>query len=231
MANSDNQSINTNLESLYTAERNVRELTAKLAAEQPAPVLEAIRSAITSIHSLSEMNEQVLRLVCLARVLSEIPGPDAIDSLVDILGHEEDEVRSMASFALDDLAYDRFDELQSGVERAAKRLPAGNLALKELPFVLGEILAKVETDPKPLLRPFLEHKDPAAVSSAIDVCMELGDPSLIPLLEKLRKDKRTVDMEDPSTDEVSAAEIGELAVEALTELKEIEKAMRASAGK
>jgi HEAT repeat protein len=229
MANSATQDINATLDSLYTAERNTRELTTKLLAAQPASVLEAIRSAIGSIASLSSMDEQVLRLVCLARVLNNIPGPDAIDALIDILGHEEEEVRMEAGTILDNLATERFDDLQSGVERAAKRLPAGNLALQELPFVLMGVLS--DSDPKPLLKPFLEHKDPEAVAAAIEVISELGDPSVLPLLEKLRKDKRTVEIEDDSTDETSSVAIGELAVDAINGLKEIEKAMRAGSGR
>ena len=75
----------------------------------------------------------------LAAVLGEMQGPRVVDLLVDILGCDEPEARHAAGEALAGLAFDRFKEVALGVERALERLPTGNPALAELPYLLAEV--------------------------------------------------------------------------------------------
>ena len=113
---------------------------------------------------------------------------------------------------LESLAFDRFKEVARGVERALKRLPVGSPALPELPYLLAEV-------PEPgvvkLLEQFLSHEDPDAVAAAIEVAVEVGEPSIAASIEKLKDDKRTVEMSDENEDTAEVT-IAELAADALS---------------
>jgi hypothetical protein len=66
-----------------------------------------------------------------------------------------------------------------------------------------------------LLAGFLAHKDPDAAASAIEVLVEAGDPSVLPMLEPLSKDTRKVQLEDEGGTEGEAT-LAELVAEART---------------
>jgi thioredoxin-like negative regulator of GroEL len=150
--------------------------------------------------------------VRIADVLAGVEGPRAMDAMIDILAAELPEARHAAGEAIEAAAYERFKEVAQGIERALKRLPAGSPALPELPYILAEV-------PEPgvlkLIEQFLKHSDADAVAAAIEVSADIGDPALLKHLEKLKGDKRTVDMAEEDSDEPSEVTIGELALEAI----------------
>jgi HEAT repeat protein len=200
-----------NVEALFDAERAARRVQDELAQDDPMRVVPVLERAYRAALDLDDEDESSLRLACLAGLLGEMEGPRVVDLLVDILGSEDGEARRAAGEALSGLAFDRFKEVALGVERALERLPKGNPALAELPYLLAEV-------PEPgvarLLARFLGHDDPTAVASAIEALVEIGDPAALSLLEPLVADPRRVELEDEGGTEGDAT-IGELVSEAL----------------
>jgi HEAT repeat protein len=200
------------IKELFDGERAVRRAHDALVDANAAESMPHLEKATREALGLDELDEDEasLRLVRLAAVLGEMQGPRVVDLLIDILGCDEPEARHAAGEALSGLAFDRFKEVALGVERALERLPAGNAALAELPYVLAEV-------PEPgvlkLFSRFLAHPDPDAVASAIESLVESGDPSVLPMLEPLAADVRKVQLEDEGGTE-SEATIAELVAEA-----------------
>ena len=200
------------LGALYDAQRAARDAHDELAQDDPARVLPAVERACREALALEDEDESSLRLTCLAELLGELDGPRVVDLLIDILGSQDGEARRAAGEALSGLAFDRFKDVALGIERALARLPEGNPALAELPYLLAEI---PEPGVSKLLARFLAHADPDAVASAIEALVEIGDPSALPLLEPLAADARRVELEDEGGTEGDAS-IGELVSEALS---------------
>lgn len=198
------------LGALYDAERAARDAHDELAQDDPARVLPAVERSCREALAMEDEDESSLRLTCLAELLGELEGPRVVDLLIDILGCQESDPRRAAGEALSGLAFDRFKEVALGAERALVRLPEGNPALAELPYLLAEI---PEPGVTKLLARFLAHRDPDAVASAIEALVEIGDPSALPLLEPLAGDARRVELEDEGGTEGDAS-IGELVSEA-----------------
>ena len=226
MANNDRIDIEPTLEAIFGAERSLRLQTRTLLGAPHGALLGKIRSAYDAAAALDE-EERALRLVCLTRILRSVPGPGAIDLLIDILSNDSEEARQGAGLVLEDVACDRLGEVRKGIERAIKRLPVGNVALCELPFV---ILGLGDADIYAMLRPFLAHADPEAVAAAIEAYVEYGDPGAIELIEVLRDDGRPVQIEDESTGDTEQMTVGDLAVDAIDALREIEKIMASDDG-
>jgi HEAT repeat protein len=203
------------LEALIEAERTLRRLHADLARSDPKALLEALRTQARG--ALARGGEDgVAALVRVAPLLAELHGPEPVDVLVDLLASDEPEVRHAAGEALEDLAFERFKEVALGVERALDRLPVGSPALGELPYLLAEV---GEPGCVKLLGRFLAHADADAVASAIEALVELGDPSAQPMLAKLERDTRQVDLDEEG--EGGRVTIGELAQEARELLAEL----------
>lgn len=200
------------LRELFDAERTVRRAHDDLVSSDAEGVLPHLAHAVHDALHLDDLDEDEssLRLTRLSAVLGEMQGPKVVDLLVDILGCDEPEARHAAGEALSGLAFDRFKEVALGVERALERLPTGNPALAELPYLLADV-------PEPgvlkLLGRFLQHPDPDAAASAIEALVEAGDPSVLPMLEPLAADKRKVQLEDDGGTEGEAT-LAELVAEA-----------------
>ena len=200
------------LKALFDAERAVRAAHDALLDANPETTLPAIAEATKAALSLDKSNEDEasLRLTRIAAVLGEMQGPKVVDLLIDVLGCDEPEARQAAGEALEGLAYDRFKEVALGVERALDRLPAGNAALSELPYLLAQV-------PEPgvykLLGRLLAHADADAVAATIEALVDAGDPAALPLLEPLAADARKVQLEDEGGTEGEAT-IAELVAEA-----------------
>lgn len=200
------------IKELFDGERAVRRAHDAIVDADTAESLPHLEKATREALGLDELDEDEasLRLVRLASVLGEMHGPRAVDLLIDILGCDEPEARHAAGEALSGLAFDRFKEVALGVERALERLPAGNPALAELPYVLADV-------PEPgvlkLFTRFLAHPDPDAVASAIEALVDSADPSVLPMLEPLAADTRKVQLEDEGGTEGEAT-IAELVAEA-----------------
>jgi HEAT repeat protein len=198
------------LKELFDAERAVRRLHDEIVATDSREKLDVLARAVKDGLAEKKEDEQSLKLARLAGVLGEMTGDRIVDLLIDILGAASGEARYTAGEALTELAFDRFKEVALGIERALDRLPQGSPALGELPFVLLEV---PEPGVTKLLEKFLASKDPDAVAAAIEASAELGDPALAKTLDKLRDDKRAVEMEDDEG-EVERVTIGKLAAEA-----------------
>jgi hypothetical protein len=207
-----NTDLPTQLAGLFDAERKARQLSDELAAAPKEVLLDVLTPAITEAAKLEDDDEASLRLVRIAEILGQVEGPRAMDALIDILATSLPEARHAAGEAIEEAAFERFKEVAQGVERALKRLPEGSPALPELPYILVEV-------PEPgvikLIEMFLRHKDADAVAAAIEASADLGDPILIKHLEKLKGDKRTVDMAEEDDGEPSEVTLGELAAEAI----------------
>lgn len=202
---------------LFDGERAVRATHDSILDEKRESVLDAAAVAVTEALALGDEEEVGLRLSRVAAILDELGGDRAVDLLIAILGSDAGEARHAAGEGLTNLAFDRFKEVALGVERALKRLPIGDAALPELPFVLLEV-------PEPgvarIFEKFLAHADGEAVAAAIEASAELGDRSLLPALEKLANDDRIVDLAD-AEGETGRVRLGDLAVEAAELLKSV----------
>lgn len=203
--------IDQTLVSLFDAERRVRKLHDELAGADTNALLAAVEGSIEKARKEADQDEASLRLERLAALLGDVEGPRAVDLLIDILATDLPDARGAAGEQLEALAFDRFKEVAKGIERALKRLPAGSPALPELPYLLAEV-------PEPgvlkVLESFFAHEDADAVAAAIEVAVEIGDPSIAKHIEKLRGDARTVEMSDEN-EESAEVTIGELAEDAL----------------
>jgi HEAT repeat protein len=200
------------LKALFDAERAVREAHDELVDAAPEAVLPLLEQATRDALNLDELDEDEssLRLARIAALLGEMQGPRVVDLLVDILGCDEPEARHAAGEALSGLAFDRFKEVALGIERAIDRLPPGNIALAELPYLLAEV---PEPGVTKLLARFLAHRDADAVAAAIEAVAEMGGPAAQALLAPLAGDTRRVQLEDEGGTEGDAT-IGELVAEA-----------------
>ena len=221
MGLSNRSSVESALGELFQAEQKARDLADEVAEAPPEIVLAVLTDAVEQARQLADEKDRIGRLDSIAKILAEIGNAGAVDTLIDILGSEEPEARHAAGVALEDLAFERFKEVALGVERALEKLPPDHLALSELPYILIEI-------PEPgvvkLVHRFLDHTNEEVAASAIEACVELGDPSSIAKLSRLERDTRLVELDDGETDRNSDASvtIGELAKEARLLLQSLE---------
>ncbi len=198
------------LAKLYEAERTVRTLHEEISAQPIDTLTPLFRAEIKKASMLDDADEEQLRLTRICAILGEHEGPAVVELLIDMLGHEEPDVRYAAGEELQGLAFERFKEVALGVESAIKRLPVGSVALAELPYLLSEV---PEPGVMKLLGMFVAHADPDAVAAAIEALAEMGDPAAISILTPLDNDKRTVQLDDDG--EINGVTIGELAREAV----------------
>lgn len=198
------------LTALLNAHRAARVAHDKLTDADQAAVVPVLEKAYADATKLDDEDETLLRLDVIAGVLGELSGPRAVNLLIEMLGREEPEARQAAGEALTEIAFERFKEVALGIERALGRLPPGNPALAELPYLLAEV---PEPGVSRLLARFLTHSDADAVASAIEAVVEAGNPANAALLEPLVGDTRRVQLQDDGGTE-SDASIGELAAEA-----------------
>jgi HEAT repeat protein len=208
------------LQALFDAERTARAHHASLRSERDSDLMPELRAAVRAALALEEEDEDeaTVRLVRLALLLGDLEGAEVVDLLIDVLGGASPEARIASGEALEGLAFDRFKEVALGIERALGRLPKGSPALSELPFLLAEV---GEPGCARLLGRFLQNEDAEVVASAIEAMAELGDPASIPLLAKLERDGRHVQLEDDEGSErVSIADLANEAREILEEMAE-----------
>jgi HEAT repeat protein len=204
------------LNQLFEAERTMRALHRSLRSEADSKLVPELRAATREALTLEDESEATVRLVRLASLLGDLEGDAVVDLLIDILGAPSPEARIEAGEALEGLSMDRFKEVAMGVERALSRLPSTNPALSELPFLIAQV---GEPGCAKLIGRFLASDDVDVVASGIEALAELGDPAGIPLLAKLERDGRHVQLDEEEGGERVA--IADLAHEARTILEEM----------
>jgi HEAT repeat protein len=213
MAPSQKAAIETVLAELFEAQRKARKLADEMAAGPADVVLSVLVDAIAAARARTTGDERLLELESVSQILGQLPGPRAVDALIDILGSEESVARHAAGLVLEEVAYERFKEVALGIERALATLAPDHLALTELPYLLLEI-------PEPgvlkLVHRFFDHPNEEVVAAAIEAAVELGNPASIQKLARLEKDTRLVELDDEERDDGPEASvtIGELAKEA-----------------
>jgi hypothetical protein len=212
MAPPPKDAIEAVLSELFQAQRKTRHLAEEIAAGPTEIVLLVLADAIAGARAHRKEEDRVLELESISQILGQLPGPRAVDALVDILGSEESAARHAAGLVLEEIAYERFKEVALGIERALEKLPNDHLALTELPYLLIEI---PEPGALKLVHRFLEHPNEEVVAAAIEAAVEIGDPASAQKLARLEKDARLVELdEEEETGGEASVTIGELAKEA-----------------
>lgn len=207
-------SLSDHLSAIFDADRRARDAeVAMFERGDPGAIADLLAEATRAALALEDEDEAELRLVRLADLCAQVPGPKMADALVAILDHPSPRVRVEAGEALRDVAYERFKEVARAIERVLAR-QHGGLSMQELPFVLTEIR---DPDPVPLIARFLSHPDGDVVAAAIEALVDYGDPSAAQHIAPLVDDRRETVLEELDESPVS---IGELAAEALGELSE-----------
>ncbi len=205
-------SLSDHLTTIFEADRRARDAEAKLIDEgEPAALVKLLDGAVRDALAIEDEEEAELRLVRLADLCAQVPGPEMADALIAILDHPSPRVRVEAGEALRDVAYERFKEVARAIERVLAKQHGGQ-SMQELPFVLTEIR---DPDPVPLIARFLQHPDGDVVGAAIEALVDYGDPSAVPHIERLVDDRREASLDELEDSPVS---IGELAAEAIGEL-------------
>lgn len=205
------------LNELFDTERKVRALHADLEGSDPGNLKKELRAATDTALALPDEDEAALRLTRIAELYAALQGPEVVDALIDIMGAVPFEPRAVAGEVLEAMAYDRFKEVALGIERALGRLPEGNPALTELPYLVAEV---GEGSSVRLIAKFLSHKSGEVVASAIEALVELGDPAGASVLAPLVRDQRQVELEEDGAGLVSIGALAEEARELLGELGE-----------
>src|SRR5258708_1602810 len=117
-----NDSIASQLASLFDAERSARKLHAQIVRAHSQggaatdALVAALRKETEAARAQKDPEEQALRLVRVAALLGDLHGGAVVDLLIDLLGGDEPEARHAAGEGLEGLAYDRFKEVALGIE-------------------------------------------------------------------------------------------------------------------
>ena len=216
------KALDAKLTTVFTADRALRAAEMEfLDASGPAH-LAAIERAIDTALALEDAEDAAIRLMRAADLLGEFTGPQVSDLLLRLLDHDEPAVRDAAGTTLLDLGYSRYAEVARAIEKLIDDGKALT-ALKEVPFVLAEI---GEPGGVKLCLRLIKHADAGVTAAAVEALAMLGDPSVIKDLEKLRQDKRVVEV-DGGDDESAPSEggggptVGDLVGEALDHLRSL----------
>lgn len=216
------KALDARLNTVFAADRALRAAEMEFLEKSGPEHLAAIGRAIDHALTLDDDEDVAIRLMRAADLLGEFTGPQVCDLLLRLLDHDEPAVRDAAGTTLLDLGYSRYAEVARSIE---KLIEAGKAltALKEVPFVLAEI---GEPGGVKLCLRLIKHADSGVTAAAVEALAMLGDPSVIKDLEKLRNDKRVVDV-DGDDDESAPSEggggptVGDLVAEALEHLRSL----------
>jgi HEAT repeat protein len=203
------------LEATFDADKKLRDAEERfLTSEDPEALAALLERATEQALAMKDKREGTARLIRLADLCAQVQGPRAATALINILNHDEPQVRVAAGEALRDFAYDRYAEVARAIERAFESMAEGP-ALEELPWILAEI---AEPSAVPLIGRALSHQNGDVVAAGIEALAELRDAAALALLKPLTTDKRVVQLED--NDASYSTTIGELAIEAIEEIED-----------
>ncbi len=180
------------LSTVFAADRALRIAELEFLDDSGPAHLAALARALDAALALEDAEESGIRCIRIADLLGEFQGPEVVTALLRLLDNDEPTVREAAGSTLLDLGYSRWAEVARGVEKLIDDGKALT-ALKEVPFVLGEI---GEPGGVKLCVRLLKHADSGVVASAVESLAMLGDPAVLRDLEKLRNDKRIVESDD-----------------------------------
>src|SRR5262245_13241537 len=153
------------LEATFDADKKLRDAEERfLSSEDPEELALVLERATEQTLAMKDKRESTARLVRLADLCAQVQGPRAAMALIQILNHEEPQVRVAAGEALRDFAYDRYAEVARAIEQACDAKLQGP-ALSEVPWILAEI---GEGSALPLIGRCLGHSDPEVFASAIE---------------------------------------------------------------
>src|SRR5258705_5410835 len=109
------------LDALFDADRAAREAESKLVSGPEKEVAKILADATREALALDDRAESFLRLRRLPDLLAQVPGPEAIDSILAILDSDDESVRVEAGEALLDVTYGRFKDVARSIERLLER--------------------------------------------------------------------------------------------------------------
>ncbi len=209
--NADNRA-QTLLDELLAADAAALEAHEKLRElddqeEVSRTVVARLRQTLSSaeLDAAGELVVQRLLEIC-----AEVPEKATTEAILVALEHANPLIRDVAAEAALARAYERYAE----VARVFESGSLGPHATQELCFVFAQI---GEPSTVQLLTSALHHDDPDVVSAAIEALTEHGDAAAARSLQALLGDTREVTLEHG--DEEFVATVGELAQEAIEELK------------
>ncbi len=204
------------LRALFDADRQARVATQRLLDEEsPSLLISLLQEATLDARRLEDRDEGITRLHRLAELCAQVPGPEMVDTLIEILDDEDAGVRVAAGEALLSVAYERYAEVARGVERCLDQHREG-VAMRELPFLIAEV---GEPSALPLIVRFLGREDEETIASGIEALTQLEDPAALKHLRPLENDPRTVMLHDAKN---SATTVGALAKEAISYLEQLQ---------
>jgi hypothetical protein len=207
--------IEQELRKLVDLERTLR-ATHRAILEVPAKQVVASLQGATGKTAALSPEDRICELVPMATLAGLLDVAESIDVLLPMLSVAEPEVRLTAGEAMLALMESRFSDVEARLEKLLPKLSPGDLALVEVPYILGETGAP---ECLGLLDLLLKNKDTEAVVAAIEAMVEIGDPAAIPMLRRLEKDGRMAMVESDEGEDESVA-IGALASEACELLEE-----------
>lgn len=161
---------------------------------------------------IGEYDPMPVSLFRVADLLSGLSGDRPAEILAKGLDHENPDVRLLSGETLLQIAEEGLDRIMTVVDEAVAK---GGIMAREMPFLLIDVDDPGVPD---AVERFLKSEDAEVVASAIEALAELGDPSSIPALKKLFKDKRTVSVEEEGEvhEEWTVGKLAEEAVEEIT---------------
>lgn len=179
--------------------------------DQEAVLADAFKKDIAD---LKEDEEIPITLIRCAEMLVGVMTENVVKTLILGLDHDNPTVRLLSGDAITHVAEENIDLIKPALDDVLK---SGGTAAEEMPFILTE-LDDPEVDN--ILEKFLAHQKPEVVASAIEAFTEIGNPEIIPILEKLTDDSRTVAADAELGDEETT--IGQLASEAIAIIRDEE---------
>jgi len=202
----------THLDAVFAADRALRDAESALLESPGKALRDVLAAAVEEAKTMDDREEGDMRLERLADLCAQVPGPEMVDALIQILDENEPRVRVAAGEALLDVAYDYYAEVARAIERVLD-VGADGPAMTELPFLLAEV---GEPSARALLEQFMKHEQAKVVAAGIEASVLLMDPDILPALQTLVGDAREVTVED--YEDETTATVGQLATEAIEEI-------------